>query len=174
MKVGVQSIIVLTVVCLVWGGLLAAVYGLTKESIERAENAEINKVLREIFPGENIQFTVENKYYTCWENGQPVGYAALALGKGYGGEINIIVGIGLDNRVVGVRVLSHNETIGVGSRIATEDWFLSQFENKTLENLRLEKNGGAIDAITGATISSTAVTNAVHEGVQTLVERGGS
>ena len=176
MKLGVhiQSIIVLTVICLVWGGLLAAVYDFTKEGIERAENAEINAILSEIFPGENIQFVenVENDYYTCLENGVLVGYATIAEGKGYGGKMKVIVGINLDNSVAGVRVLSHSETVGVGSRI-TEDEFLSQFTGKTLENLQLKQNGGEIDAITGATISSTAVTSAVHDGAQTLVERAG-
>jgi len=172
MKIGIQlqSIIVLTVVCLVWGGLLAVVYDITKESIERAENAEINAILSQIFLGG--QFVKENDYFKCSENGRLVGYAMITTGKGYGGEIKVIVGIGLDNRVVGVRVLSQSETIGVGSRI-TENWFLSQFNGKALEDLQLKKNGGTIDAITGATISSNAFTNAVHDGVQILIERTG-
>lgn len=172
MKVGVhtQSIIVLTVVCLVWGGLLAGVYNLTREGIEMAENAEINAVLSEVFPGG--QFQKENDYYKCMENGQVVGYAIISTGSGYGGQMKVIVGMGLDNTVAGVNVLSHSETIGVGSRI-TEDSFLGQFTGKTLENLRLRRDGGEIDAITGATISSSAFTNAVHDGVQILIEREG-
>jgi electron transport complex protein RnfG len=168
MKLGVhtQSIIVLTVICLVWGSLLAVVHDFTRESIERAENAEINAALSMIFPGG--QFTSENGYYSCAENGVLVGYAVIAKGKGYGGEMKVVVGVDLDNRVAGVYVLSHSETIGVGSR-ATENTFLGQFTGKTLDNLRLTPDG-AIDAITGATISSTAVTNAVHDGVQILIE----
>jgi electron transport complex protein RnfG len=98
-----------------------------------------------------------------------VGYAVISDGKGYGGKMKVIVGIDLDNRVAGVYVLSHSETVGVGSR-ATENTFLIQFNDKTLDNLQLRSNGGAIDAVTGATISSTAVTNAVHDGVQILIE----
>jgi len=169
MKLGVhaRSIIVLTVICLVWGGLLAAVHDFTRESIERAENAEINAALSIIFPGG--QFTSENGYYGCTENGALVGYAIISKGKGYGGEMKVIVGVGLDNRVAGVYVLSHSETTGIGSR-ATENAFLGQFTGKTLDNLQLKKNGGEIDAVTGATISSNAVTNAVHDGIQILIE----
>lgn len=172
MKLGVhiQSIIVLTVVCLVWGGLLAAVHDLTRGEIERAENAETNSALSEIFPGG--QFTLENGYYSCAENGTLVGYAVVSEGKGYGGKMNVIVGVDLENKVVGVYVLSHSETTGIGSR-ATENTFLAQFTGKTLDNLQLTKNGGAIDAVTGATISSTAVTKAVHDGVQILIESVG-
>jgi electron transport complex protein RnfG len=173
MKVGVnlQSIIVLTAICAVWAGVLAVAYGATKLGIERIENEKRDAVLLELFP--SAQFHEENGYFKCRDNsGSLLGYAIISEGNGYGGKMKVVVGVGLDNVVVGARVLSHSETIGVGSRI-TENSFLNQFSGKTLDNLRLTRDGGAIDAITGATFSSNAFTNAARDGFQLIIQKVG-
>ncbi len=163
-----KPVVVLTATCLVWGVLLGITHVLTKDKIVEAERAEINKVLSEIFP--SASFVEENGYYRCIENGKLVGYAAIVEGAGYGGKMKVAVGIYVDNTIRGVRVVSHSETPGLGSRVA-EDEFLKQFEGKTLERVWLKSDGGDIDAITGATISSRAVVEAVRKGMEELARR---
>jgi electron transport complex protein RnfG len=79
------------------------------------------------------------------------------------------VGIRLDETVKGVRIIRHEETPGLGARVA-ENEFLESFVGRHLENLVLNGESGGIDAVTGATISSRAVVDTVREEVQRLVE----
>ncbi len=159
--------VVLTLICLVAGTLLSITYDHTAEKIAEAEQAKINHALSEIFP--SADFVEEDGYYKALENEELVGYAAIVEGKGYGGTIKIAVGIRLDETIKHVRIISQNETPGLGSRI-TEDEFLNQFDNKSLDELKLSREGGKIDAITGATISSEAVVNIVRGEFQELVK----
>lgn len=92
--------------------------------------------------------------------------AAVALegaGKGYGGDVNVIVGIDTStDKVVGISITTHKETPGIGSRVG-EPSFTKQFRGRLLEQAKLKKEGGAIDAISGATFSSIGTTEAVKQ-----------
>jgi len=102
-------------------------------------------------------------------HGRPV--AALfesVAPDGYMGAIRLLVGIGADGRVLGVRVLSHRETPGLGDRIDVQrsSWILS-FDGRSLTNptesgWRVRKDGGEFDEFTGATVTPRAVVTAVH------------
>lgn len=170
MRIGshLKPVAVLTLTCLVWSAILAAVHEITREGIEAAEKAEMDAALSEIFPG--ARFVEENGYFMCLENEKIVGYAMVVEGRGYGGRMKVLVGLGTDNRVAGVRVFAHNETLGIGSRVA-EGRFLIQFVGKTEEELFLREDGGKIDAITGATVSSRGLVSAVRSGVKGIMER---
>ncbi len=159
--------LVLALVCLVSGILLGATYDLMRERIAEVEQARLAAAFAQIFP--TAELKAKNGYYEALENGEITGYAAIAQGKGFGGRISIAVGIGGDGIIKGVRIISHAETPGLGSRI-TEEEFLRQFEEKRLEELGLAKEGGTIDAITGATISTQAVTTAVGDKAKELME----
>ncbi|RLG57231.1 MAG: electron transporter RnfG [Hadesarchaea archaeon] len=163
-----KSVVVLTLICLITGGMLAVTYNLTRERIAEAEQAEINQALSEIFP--SAEFVEENDYYMALENGELIGYAMIVEGRGFGGKIKAAIGIRLDGTIQRVRVISHSETPGLGSKVAGDE-FLAQFEGKTLEELKLKKEGGEIDAVTGATISSRAVVDIVREELQKMMGR---
>ena len=100
--------------------------------------------------------------------GALVGKTGTIVTKGYGGEIEITVGVDLTGTVTGVSVggSSFAETAGLGAR-AKEAWFGEQFVGQA-SLISLSKDGGAIDAITSATITSRAVTGAVNNAVQAL------
>ncbi|MFT6866913.1 MAG: electron transport complex protein RnfG [Cyclobacteriaceae bacterium] len=87
--------------------------------------------------------------------------------KGYNGKIELMVGIDKNGIIKNIEVLSHTETPGLGSKIKDED-FLSQFIGKTLidEEIKVKKDGGDVDAISGATISSRAFCDAVTQALQ--------
>lgn len=158
----VKPIAALTLTCLVWGILLGVVYRITRPRIEEAERMEMEKKLQEIFPA--CRFEKENGYFSAILDNQIVGKVVLVSTKGYGGEMKVLVGVNLDGTVKGVRILSHNETRGIGSKIQ-EQGFLSQFEGKRLDQLYFSPEG-EIEAITGATISSRAVLTAVREALE--------
>ena len=159
--------LVLAIVCLISGASLAAIYSLMRERIAEVEEREMEEAFSKVFPLANMM--EKNGYYEAELDGEIIGYAAVAGGAGFGGQIKLVVGIKTDGTVKSVWILSHKETPGLGSRVA-EEGFLNQFRGKNLNELRLRKNDGEIDAITGATISSSAVTDAVHQKVQELVE----
>lgn len=165
-KKEVKPVAVLVITCVVWGALLGFIHGATEEKIEEAERTELYRTLSEIFPG--AQFSEEDGHYACLENGGVVGYAMVVEERGFGGKMKVVVGISEEGKVVGVRVVSHSETPGLGSKI-TEEEFLAQFGGKRLEEILLKKDGGEIEGVTGATISSRAVVRAVRSGLENLL-----
>lgn len=95
--------------------------------------------------------------------GETVGYVFTCIVSGYGGDVSVMVGIDLDGIITGIEILSHSETPGLGAN-ATKDDFKNQFEGKTgtLVVDKVSSDGQNIQAITAATITSTAVVNAVN------------
>ena len=110
---------------------------------------------------------------TVWSildtNGATLGIAFKVFPKGYGGPIEILAGLSIDTAVAGIRVATPEEglkeTPGLGTKI-TEKWFRHQLIGKKEKALYLKKDGGTLDAITAATISSRAVVNGVRKGVE--------
>jgi electron transport complex protein RnfG len=96
-------------------------------------------------------------------DGKPSTVALESAGKGFGGDIGVIVAVNLENdQIVGIGVTTHSETPGVGSRVKTEDAFAAQFKGKSIkEPFQVKADGGGIDAVSGATVSSRGVTGAV-------------
>ncbi len=101
-----------------------------------------------------------------------IGYVAVASSKGYGGDVQIMIGVNLDITVAGIEILSQSETAGLGANCENPEW-LSQFVGKS-GNLAVSKDGGEIDAITASTITSRAVTSAVNKALAQVekFERG--
>ncbi len=101
-------------------------------------------------------------------NGKLVGKTGTIVTKGYGGEIEITVGVDNDGVITGISVggSSFSETAGLGAR-SKEAWFAEQYIGKE-SPIALKKDGGEIDAITSATITSRAVTKAVNSAVLAL------
>lgn len=101
------------------------------------------------------------------ENGTTIGYVVVNTAKGYGGDISVMTGVGVDGKVTGVNILSHAETAGLGAK-ATEDSFRNQFVG-LINGITVSKDKAgenSIDAITGATITSRAVTEAVNAAIE--------
>jgi electron transport complex protein RnfG len=108
------------------------------------------------------RYDFQNEIYIIYSDGEQIGYAFLAVGKGYGGDINILVGLNDDTTLKGITIVSQEETPGLGTRI-TEPSFTDQFAGLDVNQVALSRDGGRIDAITGSTISSSAVVEAVRE-----------
>jgi electron transport complex protein RnfG len=110
---------------------------------------------------------VQRTFYRGRNKNELIGIAfKVTAPDGYSGNIDIMVGIRPDGSVVGIEILTHAETPGLGDKIE-DDSFKKQFRDKRIDNIdwRVKKDGGEFDQITGATISPRAVVKAVHAGL---------
>jgi electron transport complex protein RnfG len=153
-------IILLTIVVAVCVSLLTYVDSLTRDRISAQEDEAVKAMLTEMFP-EMSRYEFKDEIYTVYSDGSKLGYAFLAIGRGYGGDINILVGLSDETTVKGIKIISQTETPGLGTRI-TEPFFTDQFVGIDIEDIALSRDGGKIDAITSSTISSSAVVEAVR------------
>ncbi|SFN10679.1 electron transport complex subunit RsxG [Marinobacter pelagius] len=182
-----RSAIGLGLFAIITGGSIAVTQALTEERIqEEAARAEA-RALFEIIPesqhdndllNDRVQLPASERLatpgpVTVWvarQGGAPTGFIMPAVAPdGYSGDIRLLVGIDLEGTVLGVRVVSHRETPGLGDRIETKksDWIYS-FEGRSLDNpeprnWNVKKNGGVFDQFTGATITPRAVVKAVQK-----------
>ena len=136
-----------------------------------AENAvkKLNESLATVIEGEEFPVLEETESYVIYEalkGGERVGLCVQNTSSGYGGDITLLTGVDKDYKVTGVALLSHAETAGLGAN-ADKDEFKNQYIGKG-ENIGVVKNSpkeNDIVAISGATITSKAVTNAVNDAI---------
>lgn len=162
------SIVFLTLVVLISVSLLLWINSFTSVIVKVQREAKIKSILESIFP-ELTRFEESGEIFIVYEDENITGYTFIATGRGYGGRINIFVGIDPDYSIRNIEILSHTETPGLGNKI-TEDPFIKQFEGLLVEDIALSRDGGKIDAITGATISSRAVTEAIQDRMIEIIE----
>lgn len=163
--------LILMSICLVAGLILAATYNITSPAIQRQKINQEQEALKEILP-EADEFLPKSEggftYYEGLKDKNRIGYVLKIRAKGYSGNIDMFVGIDENGAIGGIEVLSHEETPGMGSRITEikqgegKPWFLEQFKGKDAPSLSMS----GIQAITGATISSRAVLEAVKDQVE--------
>lgn len=178
-----QDALMLTFITLIAGLLLGLVYEITKEPIEKQkQNAKQQSYMAvfsdasEFIYDENIKADDSESVESLDEvlkavdaNGEALGYVmSITTNEGYGGPITIAMGIRMDGTLNAIEILSISETAGLGMK-ATEDEYKNQFANKNVESFSYTKTGAVadneIDAISGATITTNAVTNAVNAGL---------
>ncbi|MDD3726146.1 MAG: RnfABCDGE type electron transport complex subunit G [Candidatus Ratteibacteria bacterium] len=166
----ITGLLVILIITTLVGYLLAQVYKVTKPKIDEQKKQEEQQLYREIFP-EGVEFVEENGYVAVYDGDKkPLGRIYHIVQAGYGGPIVIKVGFDIEGNIKGVRILEHTETPGLGARI-TEKSFLDQFSGKSGNQLYLKKysSEGTIDAITGATISSKAVSDGIMKIQETYI-----
>jgi electron transport complex protein RnfG len=162
----------LTLVCLFCSAVLAAVYVVTKDPIERA-NANILKesIGLVLPPGGDLSEErplevggLPSVYYVSSSAGTPAAYAIQSSTVGFSGPLTLMVGITADGKIYNTSVLSHSETPGLGAKCATDEPFMMQFEgfDPAEKILAVKKDGGDLDAITASTITSRAYALAIQ------------
>ena len=165
---GVFPVIFITLIVFVAVMLLSVVDGYTREQIEYQEEQKRLGMLTEMFP-DMSDYDFEDDIYVIYTDGVKIGYAFLAVGRGYGGTITILVGLENETTIKGIAVVSHSETPGLGARI-TESSFVDEFAGLNISEAAVKRDGGQIDALTGATISSRAVADAVRTTAMEKIE----
>lgn len=170
MKEMIKMVVVLTVLSVVSGTALAFIQTKTTALIENNKLEFIKgPAIKSILEGAtnnpitdrfNIKTgDIEHTFFVGVFDGSPKSMVLEGSGKGFGGPVGIVVGVDLEtDKIVGVRVTTHSETPGVGSRAKSDPAFVSQFADQTLEGIfKVKADGGQVDAIGGATITSKAV-----------------
>ncbi len=175
----VKMVVVLTIISAASGGLLAYVREGTKDDIESnklkfVQGPAVKSIFAEASadPVDNRitvqEGTFERTVFVGIYNGKPEAVAFETFASGYGGEIGVMVGVKLEDRTLaGVSITTHQETPGLGERAKSDPSFTRQFEGKKLSrDLKVRPDGGQIDALAGATITSRAVCNAVEQAAE--------
>lgn len=170
--------LILFLICLISTAALVGTNALTSDRIAAAqlETAEKSRLI--VLP-EATGFEEKNGYYIGTGSAGTVGYVFETESKGYGGTVKVMTGISEGGEVTGIVILSHSETPGLGAN-ATNEKFGNQFKQAVPENgIEVVKNKaaseGEIEALTGATITSKAVTDAVNAAIDMYNEvKGGN
>ncbi|OUP63742.1 RnfABCDGE type electron transport complex subunit G [Sellimonas sp.] len=181
----VKNTIILTAITLISGIALGGVYEITKAPIAQAQEDAKQEAYKEVFQDADefkaldvdakeaaqavkdagVDGAVINEAAEAQKGGETIGYVVTATDKnGYGGDIQLSVGIQSDGTVTGISILSISETAGLGMNADTPE-FKKQYADKKTEQFYVDKDGGEgeqIDSISGATITTRAVTGAVN------------
>ena len=181
-----KNALILTLITLISGLGLGFVYEVTKAPIAAAQDAAKKEAWQAVFKEVDINdfkamdvdtkaadeavetLGVKASVEEVCEAGDAGFVVTTVDSEGYGGDIKITVGITKDGTVNGVSILSISETAGLGMK-ATEPDFYTQYQGKQTEHFYVAKDGGEgepINAISGATITSRAVTGAVNTALE--------
>jgi len=180
-NLGYQGLL-LGAAALLTSALLSLADRVTAPAIEAAEARDLTASLRQVLPegfdndplSDRVTVPGADGEVTVWrarQGGLIEGVAFRVTGKGYAGRIVCLLGVDPDGRILGVRVLKHTETPGLGDKIepAKDDWihaFAGRFlGDPPAERWGVKKDGGTFDHFTGATITPRAVVEAVRDGL---------
>ena len=173
----INMVVALLVITAVSGGVLGLVYGMTKDAIAEVDQKKNEAAIQAVLPlegeitykADTLKYDYEGATLTfpcnlAYDaNGNFQGAAVKTNEGGFGGKIDMMVGFLADGTIKGTSVLSHAETPGLGANMTGK--FKDQFVDKNPANFKLivKKDGGDVDAITAATITSRAFSKAVDK-----------
>ena len=173
MKTYLHYAFILFLVVAISCGILAYVNTQTAPLIEENKIAIRVRAQKNVFPEAFSFVEVVNENITYLEahdvNGELLGYIIEATGNGYSGEIKTLVGLYKDMTINKIYVLEQTETPGLGAN-CTRPQFLALFSNLTKNDMSIDKDGGSIVSITGATITTRTITNSIRKMMENLVE----
>jgi electron transport complex protein RnfG len=169
--------LILGVICLAATLVLAVTYHITKPEIDKKLREEEQEALMLIIP--EADFFRERssdgfEYFEAVKGQDTIGYCIRITTNGYNGFIRMVAGIDPNGIIKGVEVLQHEETPGLGGKVdevrpgEKESSFLMQFRGKQARTIAVKKD---IDAITGATITSRAVTDSINKTVNEFLSK---
>lgn len=167
-----NMVLVLFTITLISSAAVGGVYMITKEPIAQAKVAAVNNALQQVLPEyeATTSQTIEVNSlpivaHTATVADKAVGYAVESISKnGFGGAVRLMVGFDTKGNIININVLEQKETPGLGTKMAEENnvLLLSLKDKNAAEvNMTVKKDGGDIDALTAATISSRAYAEAV-------------
>lgn len=159
----IMPVLILTAICATATLMLSLINMLTKDKISRNADIIAAQSRMEVLSADHYeQLDEDGKVYEALDSsGNQIGVVVVTEAEGYGGTIEVMTGIRSSGRVCAVKILSMSETSNLGAKIKEHD-FLDQFIGSNDPYLAVDKDGGSIDAISGATVSSRAVTEAVN------------
>ncbi len=159
----------LGLICFISSSVLVAVHAVTAPKISQAREKGEQAALKEALPDcVDFKACMEDgkiSYYRGVDSsGNLKGFVVISSGKGYSSDIQVMAGLNTNLEIINVKILSQDETPGLGSRVTSPE-FLGQFKGKVADNFE------GVQAISGATISSNAVIKPLKEKIANLKEK---
>ena len=159
----------LTIACLISGIIISVTYFLTNDTAVRNSERLTNESMKQFVSSADYFKAIPHRdgWYKAMKGGKLIAYVVTSESKGYGGRIELLVAVDMNRKVVGVSITDNNETPGLGEK-ATRPEFTDQFKDKIADHLKVVKDKSDkadIQAVTGATISSKAVTQGVKNAI---------
>jgi len=182
---GLRSARILLAFALVFTAIMAGTYALTRPIVQKNEASALAQQLAQVLPQGYVvdsrphaQAGRSERYYLARRDDRiAAAIFEATANEGYGGKIRLLIGVAADGTVLGVRVVSHKETPGLGDYIelAKSAW-ITQFDGKSLANpaserWKVKKDGGDFDYTAGATISPRAIVKAVRATLEDVAAR---
>ncbi|APC39714.1 FMN-binding protein [Clostridium estertheticum] len=169
-----QITINLTIACFISGLIIAVVYFFTAPVAVKTAAGIKTDAMKSLVVGAQEFKPVEGKkeWFTAEKDGKVIGYVVPAESKGYGGAITMLVAVTPQGKIIEFTILTTKETPGLGDN-ASKDPFRNQFKGKAVKDLEVTKDPtktNNIQAMTGATITSKAVTKGIKEAVQEVTQ----
>ncbi|MDD5884165.1 MAG: RnfABCDGE type electron transport complex subunit G [Candidatus Faecousia sp.] len=168
--------ITLLLITAVVAAALAAVNSVTAPKIQAINEQKTQTAIEAVLPGggEEIAFTDDTGLVSTVYKGQS-GYAVEVTPSGFNGTVTMMVGVDNAGKVLGISVVNHTETAGLGAEAASQGAagtaFRSQFAGMS-GSVSVTKDGGQVDALTGATITSRAVCTGVNAALNAVAKLG--
>jgi len=179
MPKSLRLVVAVVVTCVVAAAGLAVTYGATKDRIAEQERLAEEESLKAVLPDATQYVAVDAEVLEAAQaaagdvecsaiyraedaQGELIGWGLRVAGRGYGGPIQLVMGLDSSGKVTGVTILSMNETPGLGTKVKSEAWFLEQFTE--LPAGFGEQDIKKLDSISGSTKSSRGVRNGVEAG----------
>jgi electron transport complex protein RnfG len=175
MKYYLKLGLILLVFCVVASGILAYVNSITAPKIAAIKQAEAEKARSELIPNAEFEL-VDTKpgddfyYYVAKDatSKEIKGYTFTAAKTGYSSKVQTMAGVDPDFKLINIIVIDQAETPGLGANCTNDD-FEAQFSGKTVDEMLVDKDGGKIKSLTGATITTRAIANSLKDEI-TLVK----
>ena len=159
--------------CILSGAVIAATYAVTAPVAAMQSIKQRDKAMQELVPHAQSFQPISGKedWYAALKDGKLVAYIVPVEGKGYGGAIKIVAAVTPEGKAIDYKILAHNETPGLGDK-AGADNFRKQFAGKAAADLVVVKTptDKNIQALTGATITSRAVTASLQKALEEVKE----
>ncbi len=175
-----NMVLVLTVITLIAAGTLGTLHSVTKEPIELSKIAKQEAAIQQVLEGyDQLDEPIEvngMRIFKAYNNKEFVGAAVEASSKmGFSGDIRVMVGFDKQGNIINYAVLEQKETPGLGTKMV--EWFKTDRDNRSVigknpatDKLTVKNDGGTVDAITAATISSRAFLDAINSGYAAYAE----
>lgn len=170
MKQILKLSLTLLIISGVVAGVLAGVNAVTEPLIQKINLEKTQRAVEEVLPGggEELDIVPAEGIQTVYASEN--GYAVLVTSSGFGGDIQMMVGVDKAGKVLGVSIISHSETVGLGAVAAAKNAAGEAFRSQFSEVEAPFVVGTNIDGVTGATITSKAVADGVDRAVTYIEE----
>ncbi len=169
---------ILFIICVIVTAALAGTNFLTKDKIAALNQKAEQDAMALVLPADiytNSVIEVDSQlysYYKAQKDGKSVGYIISTYENGYGGEIKVMVGTDLQGKITGVKIVSaDDETPGLGAKVKNKSFYeqyVSKVKDIVLQKNQIDSSKNEVKAVTGATISSTAVNKAVNKALDVI------